>query len=168
MAEPTTPAVVPAAAPAAAPVAESVPAVVAPSAVELKLDALTAAITGLVGHLSAPAAPVEAAPVAVAPVVEAAPVVESTEQMVARMVQEGIKAGLTSAVQEHVAQNGVQRKGIVVQEHRASGAAGVGPNPWGGPDKPLHEYTSEEVKAFINPYVEQQWMGSRSVIAQNG
>jgi hypothetical protein len=183
MAEPTvTPAAgTPVAAPAPVAAAEvAAPAAPAPVEVTLTLSqvkdlfgsfAQAIAPTASAPQLVGAGAPVEAAPAAVAPVVEtaaaapAAAVQETTEQMVARLVQEGITRG----VQEHVAQNGVQRKGLV--ENASAVAAppvdGVPEDlPEGWPQKPLHKYTTAEQKQFLRPALEQTVMGARSVFRQ--
>jgi hypothetical protein len=136
----------------------------APSAVEQKLDALTAAITGLVEKLAAPAPAAESAPAAEQKTEESAPAVEeTTEQRIERLVQEK----LTAAVQEHVENNGVQRKGLVAEHAGASTAAsGQFDYPEGWPQKPLHQYTAEEQKRYWNPQIERAVLGRHSVWAQ--
>jgi hypothetical protein len=173
-ATPQTPAPEPAAATTETEVpamAEStIPAAEAPAvdsgidALSAKFDTLTNAITGLVTSLTAK--PVEAAPVAAAPVAEAAPVVQETqEQMIARLVAEGVAAAMPAAVQEHVERNGVTRKGLVepVNEHTAQVDAenefGL-PADW--PNKPLHKYTQRERDAYVAPALERHALGRRS------
>jgi hypothetical protein len=175
-ATPQTPAPEPAAATTETEVpamAEStIPAAEAPAvdsgidALSAKFDTLTDLIGGLVTAMTPK--PVEAAPVAAAPVAEAAPVVQETqEQMIARLVAEGVAKAMPGAVQEHVERNGVTRKGLVepVNEHTAQLTAdGVNefglPADW--PNKPLHKYTQSERDAFISPALERHVLGNRS------
>lgn len=89
-----------------------------------------------------------------------APVEETTEQLVARLVREGLR----DAVQTHVEQNGVQRKGLVTQETAPAGAAREFDYPDGWPQKPLNQYTPEEQKKYWNPQVEGFYMGQHSVL----
>jgi hypothetical protein len=100
-----------------------------------------------------PAAPVAPAPVAPAPAVpapEAPQTTETQEQMIARMVREGITTGIQSLVE-----NGgikAQRKGLAgrpVTEASAEGLTNLGiPEDW--PQKPLHTYTAEERAKYID------------------
>lgn len=106
-----------------------------------------------------PAAPVESDPAA--PVAEASPAAapaapqatETQEQMIARMVAEGI----TSGIQNLVESGGIkaQRKGLTgrpVTEAVAEGLTDLGiPEDW--PQKPLHTYTAEERRK----YIDRQW-----------
>jgi hypothetical protein len=154
MAESTTPA-------AEAPASDS-----GIDALSAKFDKLTDAITGLVTSMAPK--PVEAAPVAAAPVAEAALVVQETqEQMIARLVAEGVKAALPQAVQEHVEQSGPPtRKGLVAQQVSESGAqpgAGLNENglPSDWPNKPLHEYSPDERAQYFGPALRQHVLGDR-------
>lgn len=109
----------------------------------------------------APAESAPAAPVAETVVEAPAVVAETQEQLVARLVQEGI----TKAVQGIAESSGVQRKGLV----EAAPSAPVGdveelPAEW--PQKPLSQYTAAERRAYLNPALEQAVMGSRSVYRQ--
>jgi hypothetical protein len=120
---------------------------------------------------SAPAAP--AAPAPAAP----APVAETTEQMVARLVAEGIKAGLPLAVQEAAQAGGTpSRKGLVTQvSESAAGAVateeGEYPESWPkdetGEPMPAHKLTNEQWKRASRPTIEQAVMGNRSVYRDN-
>lgn len=133
-----------------------------------KIDKLSDALAGFVTAMM-PKAPVEAAPAAPAPVVEAAPVVQETqEQMVARLVAEGVAAALPGAVQETVERQGPPaRKGLVQQVTESGGTAGAEPglnahgvpNDW--PDKPLHQYTADERMKFFGPAVRQHVLQDR-------
>lgn len=159
MAEPTTPAVEQS--PAAAPAASAM------DALNTKFDKLTDAIGGLVSRMTPAPVAQETAPVAPAPVAEAIPaapaaVAETQEQMIARLVAEGIAAqqapvpvaeteerrvkrliaeGIaaerTRIVQETVEAGGLPtRKGLVqpVNEHRTdTGGGDVGLNQYGVP-----------------------------------
>lgn len=134
-----------------------------------KFDKLTDLLGGLVTAMAPK--PVEAAPAPAAPVAETAPVVaETQEQLVARLVAEGIKNALPQAVQEHVVQNGPPtRKGLVAQVNEHSAPAGQqsgGINEYGvptdWPDKPLHQYTSEERDRYLGPAVVAHALGSRA------
>jgi hypothetical protein len=103
----------------------------------------------------------EAAPAAPEPVAET--VAETDEDRIARLVSEGIKAGLPLAIQEHVAQNGPPtRKGLVapVTEHTAPVSDQGLPEGW--PQKPLHEYTDEERRQFMAPYTVGAILGARN------
>ncbi len=131
-----------------------------------KFDKLTDAISGLVTAM-APKAPVESAPAA--PVAEQAapapaPVQETQEQMIARLVAEGVKAALPVAVQETVERYGPPtRKGLVrpVTENAATGAGHQG-LPEGWPDTPLHTYTPEERAQFLEPAVINTFLKGRA------
>lgn len=136
--------------------------------------------------LAAASRPVEAAPAPVAPVAEAAPtpvaapvapapvapapVAESQEQMIARLVAEGIAAGQTALIQT-LAESGALggRKGLTAQSPAATNAGQVaGPvaegvnsygMPAGAPDKPLHLYTTEELNRWAGPMVFEHAVG---------
>jgi hypothetical protein len=164
--------------------APELPAAANPTMAEPETAATTAAAPATGGvHLTddqftlllnrlAPAAavPVEAAPVPAETVAEAAPaaetpapVTETEEQRIARLVEEGIKAALPKAVQEHVEHNGPPaRKGVVPQvtEHTAPTVQGL---PEGAPAKPLHEYTDEEWREHIAPAVVGAVLKGRTV-----
>lgn len=94
-------------------------------------------------------APAESAPAA-AEVVETAtePVAETQDQIVARLVEEGVR----SALQSHVEQHGVTRKGLV-SEQAAPGVpapADEFPESWpreNGTPIPAHKMTAEQWKA---------------------
>lgn len=122
---------------------------------------------------SAPAAPVPVAPAPVAP----APVAETTEQMVARLVTEGIKAGLPLAVQEAAQAGGMPpRKGLVTQVAEATAGAvatdeGEYPAGWPtdetGEPLPAHKLSNDQWKKASRPTIEQAVMGSRSIYHGN-
>jgi hypothetical protein len=118
----------------------------------------------------------ESAPAAAAPVAEAtaaaepAPVVETEEQRIGRIVEAQVQARLTAAIQESVEKQGPpQRKGIVgrVQESGELATTGNGgelndhglPANW--PNKPLHQYTSEERARHLSPTLMQHVVGHR-------
>jgi hypothetical protein len=138
-------------------------------ALNTKLDTLIGGINGLVTALAAkPAA--ESAPEA--PAVEAAPaapVQETQEQMIARLVAEGIAAERARIVQETVEQQGPPaRKGLVapVRESNAvAGGAEPGMNEYGvpshWPNKPLHQYTPDERAKYFGPAAASHVLGSR-------
>ena len=115
-----------------------------------------------------PAAPAPAAP---------APVTETTEQMVARLVAQGVKAALPVAIQEAAQAGGApQRKGLVervTQSAPAGSAAGeeTYPESWPkdetGEPIPAHKLTNEQWKRASRPTIEQSVMGSRSVYREN-
>jgi hypothetical protein len=95
------------------------------------------------------------------------PVAETQEQMIARLVSEGVKAALPAAVIEAVqTTGGPARKGLVqpVAETSATDQdtdltdQGV-PADW--PQKPLHKYTAEERARFVAPALQQHVLGSR-------
>lgn len=160
--EPTTPAV------------ENTPAATAPAVpggVTLSNEQFQMLLAAVQPQAAAPVvAPVESAPAA--PVVEATPapapaptpaapaapaapqVVETQEQMIARMVKEGITVGIQSLVES----GGIkaQRKGLVGRPVTETGAEqgltelGI-PEDW--PQKPLHTYTAEERRK----YIDRQW-----------
>jgi hypothetical protein len=97
------------------------------------------------------------------------PVQETEEQRIERLVQEK----LTSALQGHVEKAGPPaRKGLIAGG--ATTAPVVGENfetnanglPAGWPDKPLHTYTDTERQQYLLPQVEQAVMGGRSVYAE--
>ncbi|MGW5477705.1 DUF6582 domain-containing protein [Streptomyces sp. NPDC004008] len=160
-AEPTTQEKEPAMAESTTPAAET------PGSAETGIDALGAKIDklsdALAGFVTAmtpkPAAPVESAPAE--PVAEAqaaapaAEVAETEDQRIARLVAEGVKAALPTAIQEHVEQTGgPSRKGLVEPvTETAGGTATASGLPEGAPDKPLHEYTPEEWSKHIAPTV---------------
>ncbi|WP_327066894.1 DUF6582 domain-containing protein [Kitasatospora sp. NBC_01302] len=140
-------------------------------ALSAKFDKLTDAIAGMVTAMAAK--PVEAAPAPAAPAVESAPepVAETQEQMIARLVAEGVKAALPKAVQEHVEQSGPPtRKGLVASVAE-NGPAGAGtepgfnehgvPSDW--PNKPLHTYTADERMRYFGPAVRQHVLKDRFV-----
>jgi len=157
--EPTTPAV------------ENAPAATAPAApagitlTTEQFQMLLAAVQPQAVATAAPA-PVETAPAA--PVVETPPVTapaapapaapvaqptETQEQMIARLVEKGITSGIQSLVES----GGIkaQRKGLAgrpVTEAAAEGLTELGiPEDW--PQKPLHTYTAEERRK----YIDRQW-----------
>jgi hypothetical protein len=158
---------------AAAPTA--VPA--APTFTFEQMMALLGAAGRPVEAAPAPAAQVaEAAPAAPAPapapVVEpqaaapAAPVVESQEAMIARLVAEGVANAQRAFIQD-LAESGALagRKGLTAQAPGSQAAAPVaeGTNsygmPAGAPDKPLHEYSTEEFNRWCGPVVFEHAVG---------
>lgn len=132
-----------------------------------KLDQLTGALTGFVTAMAPK--PVEAAPAAPAPVAEAAPAVEETqEQMIDRLVAEGIAKRLPGAVQASVEQSGPPaRKGLVagVAEAATPAGAAAGLNEYGvpadWPNKPLHQYTAEERNRYFGPAIREHVLQDR-------
>lgn len=151
--EPTTPAV------------ESTPAATAPAApggitltteqFQMLLAAVQPAPAAAAPVESAPTAPVAETPAAPAPVpAPAVPAVQATEtqeQMIARMVREGITTGIQSLVESGGLK--AQRKGLVGRPVTETGAEqgltelGI-PEDW--PQKPLHTYTAEERAKYID------------------
>jgi hypothetical protein len=103
----------------------------------------------------------------------AAPVEETEDQRIQRLVAAGIAAAMPAAVASHVERNGVARKGLiesqgaygvpggVIQETSPVGAPEGLPASW--PQKPLHLYTETERAAFLRPAMEAHVMGVRSV-----
>lgn len=122
---------------------------------------------------SAPAAPAPATPAPAAP----APVAETTEQMVARLVAEGVKAALPVAVQEAAQAGGAPpRKGLVTQVSETTAgstatAEGDYPESWpkdeAGEPMPAHKLTNEQWKRVSRPTIEQAVLGPRSVYRDN-
>lgn len=119
---------------------------------------------------AAPAAPAESAPAGTvaAATPAAAPVAETEEQRINRLVAEGIKAGVTQALQEHVGQNGAPtRKGLVAPVTETAAPAGTEPglNRYGAPahwpDKPLHEYTPDERAQYFGPALREHVLRDR-------
>jgi hypothetical protein len=117
----------------------------------------------MIAALRAPAM-AETAPT---PAVEAAPepVAETDEQRITRLVQEGVRAMLPAAVQEHVQTNGLpSRRGLV--NRRVTETApdqeltdqGV-PADW--PQKPLSQYSEEERRRYVAPALQQHVLGTR-------
>lgn len=101
---------------------------------------------------SAPAAPVAETPAAPAPAAPQA--TETQEQMIARMVKEGVTTGIQSLVET----GGIKaaRKGLagrpVTETGEAESLTALGiPEDW--PQKPLHTYTAEERRQ----YIDRQW-----------
>lgn len=113
-----------------------------------------------------------AAPVG-APIEVAAPVTETTEQMVARLVTEGVKAALPLAVQEAAQAGGAPvRKGLVppVAETAAAAAEQGYPEGWptdesGEPLAP-HKMSREQADRYMRPSLEQAVLGPKSVYRQ--
>lgn len=140
-------------------------------ALSAKFDKLTDAITGLVTSLAPKPAAAESAPepVAVESAPTPAPVTETEEQRINRLVAEGIKAALPQAVQEHVEHAGPPaRKGLVAPvSESAPAVAGTEPglNRYGAPadwpDKPLHEFTPDERAKYFGPAVRQHVLRDR-------
>lgn len=138
------------------------------------------------GQLVTAGAAAESTPAAPAPVAEAAqstpaaapaavqvapaPVTETTDQMVARLVAEGVKAALPLAIQE-AAQTGAlpARKGLVPQvAETAAGTADTEyPASWPtdetGQPMPAHKMSNEQWKAASRPTLEQSVLKDRSV-----
>lgn len=140
-------------------------------ALNTKMDALISGLNGLVTALT-PKPTAEAAPQPPAPAVEAAPaapVEETQEQMIARLVAEGVKAALPGAVQEHVERQGPPaRKGLVApvsESNAVAGGAEPGMNEYGvpshWPNKPLHQYTPDERARYFGPAAASHVLGAR-------
>lgn len=115
---------------------------------------------------TAPAAPAPAA--SAAPAAPAAPVGETTEQMIARLVKEGVAAERTAMIQEMAANGGLPaRKGVVDTPNAATGQPAVAeglneygvPNTW--PNKPLHQYTTEERLKYFGRAVREHVLQDR-------
>lgn len=96
-----------------------------------------------------------------------APIAETQEQMIARLVSEGVKAALPAAVIEAVqTTGGPARKGLVQPVTETSALdpgtdltdQGV-PADW--PQKPLHKYTDQERRQYVSPALQQHVLGSR-------
>jgi hypothetical protein len=182
MAEPTT----------ATPAAETAPAALDPASIaeaaiaayETARQARKAAKRAALA--AAPAAPAETAPAAPAGVAETAdervarlveeraaariaaeipaPVAETEEQRIVRLVE----AGVTRAKQQLVASGQItpDRKGLAVGEHTAPQVgddwdANVHGIP-GGPDKPIHKYTTEEMDRHAGPVVTRHVLRDRA------
>jgi hypothetical protein len=160
-----------------APVSESTtPAETTPGTPESGIDALSAKVDRLTDALAnfvtamAPK-PVEAAPAAPAPVAEQAPaapaVAESEDERIARLVAEGIAKALPTAVQEHVeSSGGPARKGLATPVTE-SGPARTGAMPEGWPDKPLHQYTTEEWRQYVAPNTVGAILGARGALPED-
>lgn len=175
MAESTTPAVEPtpaaATTPLAAPVAQS-------GGITLTSDQFAQLLSRFAPQTPAPQPALagiaaESAPAAPAPVQEtaSAPVeVRETEaERIDRIVQERLGAAVTAAVQEHVERNGPPtRKGLVRPVTESAGTETVtdGLNQYGvpsdWPDKPLHQYSTEERKRYFGQAVQQHVLGDRA------
>ena len=167
--EPTTQAVEPQAATALTQPAE--PAATAPVSAAPVQPAAPAGVhfsdaqfDTLMAALRQPAT-VGAAPETAPPAPE--PVAETQEQMIARLISEGVKAALPAAVIEAVqTTGGPTRKGLVqpvtetaaVDQDTDLTDQGV-PADW--PQKPLHKYTAEERARFVAPALQQHVLGSR-------
>jgi hypothetical protein len=166
MAEPTTPA---AESTSAAPTPVAAPA--APTFTFEQVMAMLAAAGRPVEAAPAPAAPVvEAAPAPAAavpaPVAQPAPVAESQETMLARLIAESQR----TLIQE-LAESGALpgRRGLTAQSPAATAAGesaaplAEGYNaygmPAGAPNKPLHEYTTEELNRWAGPMVFEHAVG---------
>lgn len=149
-------------------------------ALNAKFDSLTAAITGMVEKLT-PAAPVavatesaEQGKEAVAETENKPEVTETEDQRIARLVAEGIAKALPNAVQEHVEQNGVQRKGLVVNANTNGAAVNEStgetvdyPDDWpkhsqSGLPKQPHEMTPDEFASVAGPTLLQYVTKGRS------
>lgn len=129
----------------------------------------------LLARMAPVAAPVEAAPAVAAPVAEtaapapaevpataAAPVTESDEDRINRLVAEGIKAALPAAIQESVERGGgPARKGLVETTAPADAATAVSGLPEGWPQKPLHKYTDEEFRTHVSSSTANFVLGGR-------
>ncbi|MDI5965725.1 DUF6582 domain-containing protein [Streptantibioticus silvisoli] len=139
------------------------------NALGAKIDKLSDALAGFVTAMAPK--PAEAAPAPVAPAVESAPAVapvveETQEQMIARLVAEGVKAALPGAVQETVERQGPpSRKGYVQPVTETTTAHEPGLNSHGAPaewpDKPLHQYTPDERARFFGPALRQHVLQDR-------
>lgn len=115
--------------------------------------------------LAAAQRPVEAA--AAAPLAETTPppapaaVAETQEQMIQRLVREGITAGIQAAV----ATGGItpSRKGLVGRPVAESGAEPVltefgVPEDW--PQKPLHKYNAQETRDYVDRQLGEHVLGN--------
>lgn len=188
MSEPTSPAVEPQAPTEPAPTTPTVPAEPAPAPTtpaptapaatsvtlsdtqfqQLLAAAREPAMAGAGRESAAPAAP--AATETAAPAV--APVAETQEQMIARLVAEGVKQALPLAVQEHVQATGLpDRKGLTARRPATETAPAGAPvadglNAYGvpdnWPDKPLDKYTPDERKRYFQPALLQHYLGDRA------
>lgn len=154
-AEPATPAP---AAPTTPPATSVEPA--APSGVHLSDAQFQALLDNLRQPVAAGVTP-EAAPT------PPEPVAETQEQMIARLVSEGVQAALPAAVIEAVqTTGGPARKGLVRPVAETSAVdpetdltdQGV-PADW--PQKPLHKYTDAERRQFVSPTLQQHVLGGR-------
>lgn len=142
------------------------------AALSAKFDKLTDAIAGLVTQMAAPApaAATESAPAA------PAPIVETEDQRIARLVDERWAARKTELIQDLVESGqGPSRKGLVapVNETTATAAATVGgdeyPSNWpheNGQPVPPHKLTEEQYRAITRPMLEQAVLGNRSIYRQ--
>lgn len=118
---------------------------------------------------SAPAAPAVTetdaveAPAATETQQTAATVAETEDQRIQRLVDEAVQSRLTEAVQEHVEQNGPPtRKGLVTQVAETTGATTTTGLPADWPQKPLHQYTDEEMRQYVSPYTVGAVLGARA------
>lgn len=110
-------------------------------------------------------APAETAAPAAAPVAESAPVApavtETQEQMIARLVQDGITRGVQKLVSTGALAPG--RKGLVARPVTETGEEaeltefGV-PEDW--PQKPLHKYTAEENRKYTDRALAEHVLGN--------
>jgi hypothetical protein len=132
----------------------------APSAVTLSGEQFAQ----LLAAASAPRT-VEAAPASAAPVVEAAPaapapVAETQEQRIERLISDGITAGVQKLVSTGALNPG--RKGLTGRPVTETGEEatltehGV-PEDW--PQKPLHTYTAEERRKYIDNALAEHVLG---------
>ena len=99
----------------------------------------------------------------------AAPVTESEDQRIARLVAEQVETIKRSLVQDLV-ESGTSptRKGLVQPVNESTYGAPVSDSqdlPEGWPQKPLHEYSRTEWERFVRPDTEKAVMGHRSVNA---
>jgi hypothetical protein len=141
------------------PVPAQAPAPVAP-VIQLTPEQFQQLLNRPVAETAAPAAPV-AAPAPVAPVAPApAAVVETTEQMIDRKIKEGVTTGLQAAVASGALKPG--RKGLAGRPVGENGneqvltELGI-PEDW--PQKPLHEYTPEERRKYIDTALGEHVLG---------
>ena len=119
---------------------------------------------------SAPAAPTaESAPAA--PPAPAVPVTETTEQMVARLVAEGVKAALPLAVQEAAQAGGVPaRKGLVAPVAETATGGTDYPEGWptdeSGEPREAHKMSKTQWERVSRPTIEQAVLGPKSIYRQ--
>lgn len=137
--------------------------------VHLTDDQFSQLLNRLAPAAAVPAAQ-ESAPAAVEPVAEAAKpaedVKETEDERIARLVSEGIKAALPTAIQESVETNGPARKGLVQPVTETAATPATAGLPEGAPTKPLHEYTDAEWRQYIAPVTVGAVLGARGEAVQ--
>jgi hypothetical protein len=90
---------------------------------------------------------------------------ESADERIARLVQEGVDAATAAMVQS--GQVNLGRKGIVkpaTESTPAAGGTGLTsfgvPSDW--PQKPLHEYSPDELEQYTNPILVGRFLGNKA------